>query len=80
MLHLANLLSEGEGGHAPTLVGVLIGGVGAVLLGIGAAMDDAGALAVIGGIVLAVGLLAESVISHMAVDYDVFRRLDKLEK
>lgn len=73
-------LETGEEGHAPTLAGVVIGGVGAILLGIGAAMDDGGTLAVIGGIVLAVGLLATSVISHMSVDYDVFRRLEKLEK
>jgi hypothetical protein len=62
------------------LPGLLVAAAGAVLLGIGAAGDDMGWLAVTGGIVLAIGIVAASVLNHMFVDYDVFARLDKLEK
>ncbi len=65
-----------EEGHAPTLIGPLIGAIGAVLLGIGAAKDN-GTLDVIGGIVLGVGLIAASVIQHMVIDYEMFRRTSK---
>lgn len=68
-----------EQGHAPPLLGMLIGAAGAIILGVGAA-NDAGALAVIGGIVLATGLLAMLVIQHMVVEYDIYRRLEELEK
>jgi len=65
-----------EEGHAPTLIGPLVGAVGAVLLGIGAAKDN-GTLGVVGGIVLAVGLIAASVIHHMVIDWEMFRRTSK---
>ena len=68
-----------EEGHAQPLGGIVIGAAGAILLAIGAA-NDSGVLAIIGGIVLAVGLLATSVISHMSVEYDIYRRLESLEK
>ena len=64
-----------EDGHAAPGVLSLVAGVGAVLLGIGAG----GALAIIGGVVLGVGLLAASVANHMTVDYDMYARLEKLE-
>lgn len=67
-----------EGGHGAPLPGVLLGGVGAVLLGIGAAADT-GWLAIVGGVVLAIGLLAASVLNHMGVDYDIYGRLEELE-
>ena len=57
----------------PALAGLFL------LLGIGAAADT-GWLAIVGGIVLAVGLLAMLVINHMTVEYNIFGRLDKLEK
>jgi hypothetical protein len=69
----------GESGHAAPLAGALIGAVGAVLLAIGAA-NDSGALAITGGIVLAVGLLATLLLNHTAVEYEFYRRLDDLEK
>ena len=68
-----------EDGHGVTLPAVLLGGAGAVMLGIGAAADK-GWLAIAGGIVLAVGLLAASVVNHMMVDYAIYDRLDELEK
>lgn len=68
---------RGEEGHAAPLLGTITGGVGAILLAIGSA-SDTGALAIIGGIVLAIGLSATAVLRHMTIDYGVFARLDKL--
>jgi hypothetical protein len=68
-----------EEGHAGPGLAMLVAAAGAVILGIGAAGDDLGWLAVVGGIVLAVGIAAESLLNHMQVDYDIFGRLEKLE-
>lgn len=73
------IITRGEEGHGPLLVGPLIAGVGAIVLGIGAA-NDTGALAVIGGIVMAVGLVAGTIVGHMMVEWGVLARIDKLEK
>ena len=70
---------NGEEGHGITLPGTLLGGAGAILLAIGAA-NDSGALAIIGGIVLAVGMLVYSLLAHMGIDYGIYGRLDELEK
>jgi membrane protein YdbS with pleckstrin-like domain len=68
-----------ERGHAAPLALTLVGAAGAILLAVGVAADSDVA-AIIGGIVLAVGLLATTVVTHMAIDYSLFRRLDNLEK
>ena len=69
-----------EDGHGPTLGAPVIAAVGAVLLGIGAAGDDMGWLAVAGGIVLAVGLVALMVINHGTIEKGIYGRIDELEK
>ena len=79
MDRMRDFIEHGEEGHGMPLVGVLIGAVGAIVLAIGAA-NDTGALAITGGIVLAVGLLATLVIQHMTVEYGIYDRLEKLEK
>lgn len=71
---------NGEEGHAETLASPVIAAVGAILLGIGAASDDMGWLAVAGGIVLAVGLMALMVINHGTVEKGMYGRLDEIEK
>ncbi|TAK57445.1 MAG: hypothetical protein EPO22_12205 [Dehalococcoidia bacterium] len=76
---LRNIIEHGEEGHGMPLIGALIGAAGAIVLAIGAA-NDTGALAIAGGIILAVGLMAMLVIQHMTVEYGIFGRLDKLEK
>lgn len=68
-----------EEGHAGPLPGMLVGAAGAIALGIGAAADM-GWLAIAGGIGLAVGIFAASVLNHIMVEYDIYARLDKLEK
>ncbi len=81
MVHqtLTKIVSEGEEGHAAPIPGALLGGAGAILLAIGAA-NDTGALAIAGGIVLAVGLMATLLLSHVTVEYGIFKRLDDIEK
>lgn len=76
---LGNAIIRGEEGHGAPLVGTLAGGVGAILLAIGAA-NDTGVLAIIGGIVLAVGLSATVLLQHLTIDYDVYKRLDEVKK
>jgi len=68
-----------EDGHAGAGIASLVAAAGAVLLGIGAAGDDLGWLAIVGGIVLAVGVVVTPLLEHTQVDYDIFGRLEKLE-
>jgi hypothetical protein len=79
-LRTVEALVRGEEGHATAGIGTLIAGVGAILLAIGAAGDDVAWLAVTGGIVLAVGIMAAGFLHHAVVDYDIYARLEKLEK
>ncbi len=68
-----------EDGHAVPAAGALVGAAGAILLGIGAA-NGSDALAIVGGILTGVGILAASVLDHMMVEYGIYDRLEKLEK
>ena len=77
MKSLLQLLNN-ETGHAAALPGAMIGMVGAILLAIGA-VNDQDVLTIIGAIVLAVGLLATSLLQHIGIDYEVYSRLEKLE-
>ena len=76
---IIDAIIHGEEGHGATLVSPVIAAVGAVLLGIGAAGDDMGWLAVTGGIVLAVGLVALMAINHGTVEAGIYGRVDDLE-
>ena len=67
-----------EAGHAVTLPPVFAGMAGAVLLAVGA-VNNQDVLTIIGGVVLAVGLLGASILQHMAIEYDIYDRLEKLE-
>lgn len=71
-------LHNDEEGHAAPAVGALIGAAGAILLGIGAA-NDSGALAITGGILAGVGILAAAILDHVMVEYGIYDRLEKLE-
>lgn len=68
-----------ERGHAAPLLPALLAAAGAVVLAIGVAADSDVA-SIIGGVILAAGLLAMTVVNHVTVDYGIFDRLDKLEK
>jgi hypothetical protein len=70
---------HGEDGHTRTLPAYIISAAGMIVLGIGAA-NDTGWLAITGGIVGGLGLLAGAAITHQTIDYDIYDRLEKLEK
>jgi len=72
-------INDEEEGHVAVGVPALLAAVGAIILMIGAA-GDTDALTIIGGIVLAVGIFGASLARHRAIDYDIYERLDKLEK
>jgi len=75
---LTEALVRGQEGHAVAGIAALIPAAGAVLLTIGAA-GDTDWLIWVGGIVLAVGVVAANLAEHMGVDYGIFDRLTKLE-
>ncbi len=78
MKQLLKQVHEDESGHALPAMASLAAAVGGILVGIGAG-GGGDALAIIGGVVLGVGVLAAGVLEHMTVDYDVYARLEELE-
>jgi Flp pilus assembly pilin Flp len=78
MKDLLRRIWDDETGHVMVGVPALVAAIGAVVLGYGAAED--GTIAVIGGWILGVGVFATAIAGHRGVDYEVFDRLDKLEK
>ncbi len=76
---LLSRIERAEEGHAAGLPGPIAAGIGAVLLGIGAA-NGSGVLCVVGGVVVAVGMIAGTVIHHTQIEYPIYKRLDNLEK
>ncbi|MCH8161455.1 MAG: hypothetical protein IIB88_06125 [Chloroflexi bacterium] len=77
LVTVAALLNSEEG-HGVTLPATLGGMAGAVLLAVGA-VNNQDVLTIIGGVVLAVGLLASSMAQHMLIEYPIYERLDKME-
>lgn len=72
-------IRDDEQGHVEVGVPSLVAGIGAVALGIGVAADS-DVVAIIAGIVLGVGVFGASLARHRSIDYEVYSRLDKLEK
>ena len=72
-------INDDEQGHATVGVLSLIAGIGGVVLGVGAA-SDSDIASITGGVVLGVGILLAGVARHRGIDYDVYARLEKLEK
>src|SRR5438874_2107788 len=68
-----------ERGHVEVGLPALVAAIAAIVLAIGAAADS-DVVTIISGVVLGVALLAASLARHRQIDYDVWRRLDKLEK
>ena len=71
-------VNDSEEGHGVPLIGSLLSIIGLVLLGIGAA-NGTGWMAVVGGIVAALGSVATLLLTHMTVEYGIFARLEDLE-
>lgn len=72
-------LHEDEAGHLLLGLPNIVASAGAGLLAGGAAGGE-DVVTIIGGVALAVGLLWSGVAQHNLVDYDVWRRLDRLER
>ncbi len=72
-------IRDDESGHITVGVPSLVATIGAIVLGYGAA-GESDLAAVAGGFVLGLGIMAASIARHRAIDYDVWRRLDELEK
>ncbi len=72
-------IRDDETGHIAVGVLALVAAIGAIVLSYGAAADE-DAITVVGGWILGVGILAASLARHRTIDYEVFARLDKLEK
>jgi hypothetical protein len=66
-----------EDGHAGPFLASVVAGVGAILLAIGAAAGT-GWLAIVGGIVLAVGFVGYDTVHHFMLDRDFYGRIDEL--
>lgn len=76
--HLRQLERSEEGHAAPFFLSILAA-AGAIALGIGAA-EDSSVVAIIGGVVLGVGVVAALAANHLTIDYEIYNRLNDLEK
>jgi hypothetical protein len=74
-----DLIIHRDEGHAPPALAALIGAVGAIVLTAGATTGTDW-LTWVGGIMLALGVLAANVVDHVTVDYNIYARLEELEK
>lgn len=77
MRRVTHALHNDEQGHVPPFLASLIAGAGLVAIGIGAAAD-LDWLAVVGGIVGGLGLVAYGVVHHYVLDREFFARTDRL--
>jgi hypothetical protein len=68
-----------EDGHAIPAVAGGLAGIGIIALGIGAA-NGTGWLCIVGGLVGGLGFIANDLLNHLKIDYNVFGRLEELEK
>jgi hypothetical protein len=71
-------LKRDESGHGELLVNDLVKVIGVILLPAGAAASEE-VITIVGGVVLAVGIVAATIRSHMTIDYPIFDRLNALE-
>lgn len=79
LIALIKRLNRDDGGHVQPFFGTVLGVPGAVVLTAGA-IGDWDVVTAIGGAALAFGVLAATTLTHRGIDYDVFARLERLEK
>ncbi len=79
MLRLICRFHHAEEGHARTAAMSLVPAAGIILLAIGAA-NGTDWLTITGGIAAALGFVAMHVARHQQIDWDIYRRLEELEK
>ena len=79
MRKMIERIRDDERGHVIVGVPSLAAAIGAIVLGYGAA-GDSDTASVVGGFVLAAGIFVTGLARHRSIDYDVWKRLDALEK
>ena len=79
LIRILRQLERSEEGHAAPLLLAIVGAAGAIALGIGAS-EDSSIVAIVGGVVLGLGVIGAITAYHLTIDYDIYRRLDELEK
>ena len=79
MRKMIQRIRDDERGHVIVGVPSLAAAIGAIVLGYGAA-GDSDTATVVGGFVLAAGIFVTGLARHRSIDYDVWKRLDALEK
>ena len=72
-------LGRSEEGHTAPLLMAIVAACGAIALGIGAS-EDSSIVAIVGGVVLGLGVVGAIIANHMTIDYDIYSRLNDLEK
>ncbi len=72
-------LERSEEGHAAPLLLAIVAAAGAIALGIGAS-EDSSIVAIVGGVVLGLGVIGAIAADHLTIDYEIYNRLDELEK
>ncbi len=72
-------LEWSEEGHAAPLLLAIVAAAGAIALGIGAS-EDSSIVAIVGGVVLGLGVIGAFTAYHLTIDYDIYTRLNDLEK
>ena len=71
-------LKRDESGHAELLVNDLVKVIGVILLAAGAAASE-DVITIVGGVVLALGIVGTTIRHHMTIEYPIFDRLNALE-
>ncbi len=79
MIRNLSQLGRNEDGHTAPLLMAIVGAAGAIALGIGAS-EDSSIVAIVGGVVLGLGVIGAIVANHMTIDYEIYNRLNDLEK
>ncbi len=72
-------LERSEEGHTAPLLAAIVAAAGAIALGIGAS-EDSSIVAIVGGVVLGLGVIGAIVADHITIDYEIYNRLNDLEK
>ncbi len=72
-------IRDDERGHVMVGMPSLVAAIGAIVLAIGAA-GDTDWLTIVGGVVLGLGIFVTGLIRHRSIDYEVYGRLEQLER
>ena len=79
MRKLVATIHRSEEGHAIAALAGVIAGAGIIVMAISAA-NGTDWLTITGGVVAGVGVVAAQALHHRQVDYELFQRLDAIDK